>query len=146
MKKTIAITTAAILFICLTTISAHAGAARRHTLEGFAIGTGIALLGAAIYNDIHRDAPPKYRSNHSRNHNSRDRRSKYASNKRDNRYYKSHRSRRHWRVEKIWVGPVFEKRWNPGHYNRRGHWIGGSYRKILIREGYYRHERVRARY
>jgi hypothetical protein len=55
---------------------------------------------------------------------------------------KGHRHRGHWEVRKVWVPPSTEKVWNPGHYNRRGHWVRGQWIEIERRRGYWKKEKV----
>ena len=56
MKQIITITTAVILLICFSTVQAHAD---RKTMEGFMLGTGVAILGAAIISGINNDRRPR---------------------------------------------------------------------------------------
>lgn len=142
MKKMIAITAAAVLIVCISASGATAGAARRHTIEGVMIGTGIAILGAAIYNEIHDDDRTVHVVHHGDRHPPRRvcqppaPRNRYA-------YKKHHRGARgHWVIKKVWVGPKYEKRWHPGHYNHRGAWKSGRHKKFLVKEGYYKKEKV----
>ncbi|NOX35882.1 MAG: hypothetical protein GXP56_19500 [Deltaproteobacteria bacterium] len=137
MKKIIAITTTVILFVCLSTVSASAGAARRHTIEGFMLGTGVAILGAAIINGINKNSN---RENY-----------RYAEIQRDhyNRRHARHRYHRpsgYWEIERIWVEPVYETKWNPAHYDRRGDWVSGRNEKFLVKDGYWQEEKVWVRY
>ena len=136
MKKIIATTTAVLLLICFSTASAYAGAARRHTIEGFMLGTGVAILGAAIINEINKDSKPQYTQNHSRHGEYCYAGNRYGYNNRH------HRARGHWEIERIWIDPVYEKKWNPGHYNRRGEWLSGRYEKFLVQDGYWQEEKV----
>lgn len=143
MKKTIAILTCTVMMIAMSASHAAAGAARRHTLEGFALGTGFALLGAAIYHEMHKDAVIQYQPRKKtppRQAYRQDRhRKRYADRgRRANEY----RGRGHWVVQEQWIPPVYEKRWNPGHYNRRGQWISGHYKKFLVQEGYYKKVKI----
>ena len=142
MKKITAITTAILLFVCFSTVSAHAGSARRHTVEGFMLGTGVAILSAAIINGIHHDSRVHDTNSYAgpgRRHPAR-----YDDDCRGRNLikFKSHGPRGHWEIEKIWMAPVYEKRWNPGHYNRKGIWVNGRNEKFLIKEGYYWKEKV----
>ena len=137
MKKQIAIATVTVLIIGLSTSFAQAGAARRHTIEGFLLGTGVTLLGTAIVNSMndcepvvvkhahHRPSAPVYVEH---------RPVKY-------RYAKKHR-RGHWEKRKVWVAPVYETRWNPGHYNKRGRWVKGRHIEIQVSDGYWKKERA----
>ncbi len=158
MKKTIAITISVIFIVCLSGSAATAGAARRHTIEGIMLGTGIAILGAAIYNEIHDDRTPRHVYHRDQNRgykdkpHRRDTHNRYAHNKYDRnrghhpKFKHSNRPRGHWEIKKIWIGPVFDKKWNPGHYNRRGKWVSGSYHRFLIKEGYYQKKKIWVRH
>ena len=139
MQKIIAITTIALLLICFSTVSAHAD---RKTMEGFMIGTGVAILGAAIINGIHNDSRHHYDRSYSRHSRHYYAGYRQGYKKGHHRKYKSHRPRGYWEVERIWVEPVYEKKWNPGHYNRRGNWISGRYENFLVQDGYFQEEKV----
>ena len=144
MQKIIAITTAVLLLICFSTVSAHAD---RKTMEGIMIGTGVAILGAAIINGINQDSRPRYSSSHSRHS-----RYYYAGHRHDyrnkhHRKYRHHnRPRGYWEIERIWIEPVYEKKWNPGHYNRRGDWINGRLEKFMIKDGHWQEEKIWVRH
>jgi len=43
-----------VLLFCFSTVSVQAGSARRHTIEGIIIGTGMVILGTAIINEMDR--------------------------------------------------------------------------------------------
>lgn len=146
MKKIIAITTVVLLSVCLSTTSALAGAARRHTIEGFMIGTGVAILGSAIINGINRDSRPQYTQRYSRHGEYRH--SGYRNRHRNN-YPRRFRHQKHggyWEVQRIWIDPVYEKKWNPGHYNRHGEWVNGRHEKFLIANGYWQKEKLWVRH
>jgi hypothetical protein len=150
MKKTIATITAVLLISGIVSVtSAHAD---RKTMEGFMLGTGVAILGAAIIHEINKgsdparekvvtvrhhryDEPPYSHQNgyykKERHHN---------KNRHHNRYARHNRG--HWEVEKIWIEPVYEKKWNPGHYNRHGEWISGRYEKFVVQKGYWSEKKV----
>lgn len=137
MKTLISITTAVVMFICFTTAPAHAD---RKTTEGFLLGIGAAVLGTAIYQSLDRSPgysePQRYHAPpaHGRKVQCRD----------EQRYGRQHAVR--WEIRRVWVAPVFETRWNPGHYNRKGHWVGGRYETFKIRDGYWEERRVRGRH
>lgn len=127
MKKTISIAAASFLILGLSTSFAQAGAARRHTIEGFLLGTGVTLLGTAIVQSMNRPAPVRIDTSpphHEYRHTAK-------------KYRKGHLE-----VRKIWVDPVYETRWNPGHYNKRGHWVSGRHQEFLVAEGYWEKVRV----
>ena len=115
---------------------AAAGDKQRHRWEGVAIGVGAALLGHAILDD-YRD---------------RDRGWDRSCRPERVRVYKHdgchppapmpRYSRGHWEMRKVWVPPVHERVWNPGHYNRRGNWVSGRWITIEKESGYWSKERV----
>jgi hypothetical protein len=140
MKRIIAITTSILVVIFFSTVSAHAD---RKTVEGFMLGTGVAILGAAIYNGIHRDSPvPQYTKNYSRHDGYRSTGYRYKHH----RKYRSQGPRGHWELERIWIAPVYEKKWNPGHYNPRGEWISSRYEKFLVQNGFWQEEKIWVQY
>lgn len=143
MKKIITIITATVLLICFSTVSAHAD---RKTMEGFMIGTGVAILGAAIINGINRDARPQYTQSYSRHNEYRHTGYRYGYKNKYHRKYRHHAPRGHWEIEKSWVDPAYEKKWNPGHYNRRGSWVDGRLEKFLVTNGYWQEEKVWVRH
>ena len=143
MQKIISIITAVLILVCFSTVSAHAD---RKTMEGFMLGTGVAILGAAIINGINNHSSPQATNNHSWSNNHRDNHH-YARYKpmHKNRHHRKHwkkRPRGHWEVEKIWIEPVYETKWNPGHYNRRGNWIEGRNEKFIVTQGCWQEDKV----
>jgi hypothetical protein len=139
MKKSIAILTTAIIVICFSSVNAYAD---RKTMEGILIGAGVTILGAAIISEMntgHRSDPV-----YSRHHTPPTRvyvsSSHHNQSKRHKRY--SHRSRGHWEVEKQWVEPVYERKWNPAHYNRRGDWVDGRFEKFMVQDGYWQEDKI----
>jgi hypothetical protein len=143
MKKTIAITTSVLLLICFSTISAHAD---RKTVEGFILGTGIAILGTAIIHGINNDVSPQYTRNHTRQNTSRHAQYRYGHKNNYRNKYGNQGPRGHWKIDRIWIGPVYEKKWNPGHYNHRGAWVSGRHETFLIQNGYWQEEKIWVRY
>lgn len=139
MKHLISIITAFVVFICLSTAPAHAD---RKTREGFLLGVGAAVLGTVIYQGLNQPSghraphryhvPPAYERN---------------PQCRDTRWH-AQRPAGRWEIERIWMEPVYETRWNPGHYNRKGHWVSGRHEKFRIQDGYWEERRVwvRVRY
>jgi len=139
MKKIISIIISVLLFIFFSTASAHAD---RKTVEGFMLGTGVAILGAAIYNEIQKDSTPEFNKNRSRHNEYR-----YSGYERGhNRNYRSHQPRGHWEITKIWMKPVYENKWNPGHYNPRGEWVYAGNQNFLVQDGYWRTEKIWVRH
>ncbi len=113
--------------IALVSSSALAGSKQRHRWEGVAIGVGAAMLGHAIFRSHQAQSqaqavyvePERYRH--------------------DRRPEPRHG---HWEWRKSWVSPTFEKVWNPGHYNRRGHWVSGHWIEVKTTDGHWAQERV----
>ena len=148
MKKLI-ITTITITFVLAVSIgSAYAGSSdrlRKH-LKGVLIASNPAILGATIINKLNQDMPKVYVSEP--RHNRRQHRRHYKNNGHRRSYrYSSNRHRYmesegHWRIKRRWVPAEYEERWNPGHYNKRGRWVTGRYKRIVVREGYWRERRV----
>ena len=134
MKKISALTLTLILLACFSTAPADAGAARRHTIEGFVLGTGVALLGTAIIHGMNNDkqcAPNYPRYTRHKNYRHQRLHAKYDSGPRG-----------HWEIQKVWVENKHKKRWNPGHTTPRGHWVEGRYKKIRVQKGHWQEQRV----
>jgi len=152
MKQIISIFTAVMLMICFSTTSANAGSAKKHAIEGLLIGTGAAILGAAIINEVNRDINHHFNIHYGYNdypkHHRRHHRDRYwhKNKKRRHRKFKHHRSRGHWEIQKSWVKPVYEKRFRPGHYNRHGEWVSGRFKKFMVQNGYWHKEKVWVRH
>ena len=146
MKKTLTTITIAVLAIMFTTAPARAD---RKTMEGFLLGTGVTLLGAAIIHEINRDDKPAYQAAVYNSRQSCDRPvyKKHHPGKHRGWKKKHHRGPRgHWEVDRVWIDPVYERKWNPGHYNRRGEWVNGRYEKFKVASGYWKEERSWVRY
>lgn len=127
MKKIIILSIVTMFFLSLAVPSAEAGSKQRHRWEGVAIGLGAAILGHALINNS--CAPPPERS--------------VVIDRDCHRPSYSHHYRGgHWEVRKIWVAPVCEKVWNPGHYNHCHQWVPGQYITIEKAPGYWAKERV----
>ena len=128
MKKTRTITIgiAAILIVTLIVPSAWAGSKHRrhrHMLQGAAIGIGALMLGKAIHDHARR--PP------------------LAARLPYERYEPPPPPRcGHWEIRRVWVEPTYRRVWNPGHYNRRHHWVPGRWIDIVDRPGYWDEQRV----
>ena len=137
MNRHISLTTIAILFLIFSTNPAHAGAARRHTIEGFILGTGVTLLGTAIIQNMNKPSVV-YKDHGSTN---RHRPARYDK-KRHDRYGK----KGHWKTREMWVPGEYETRWNPGHYNRKGQWKGGRHEEFMTAQGYWTKQRIWVRY
>ena len=114
------------------------------------LGTGVAILGSAIINGINRDSNPQYTRNYSRHdeyrHPGRRYGYGYGYKNKHHEKYRHQNPRGYWEVERIWVDPVYEKKWNPGHYNRQGDWVDGRHEKFLVTSGYWQEEKVWVRH
>jgi hypothetical protein len=155
MKKTIMTIMAITCLIGLTAASSQAGSSKRERLEQFIIGSHVGFLGAVIANQVHNNRPVVYvpekrhhkEKRHYRSNRHRHDRHYRSDRHRHDRHYRSdrhrhNRTRGHWEVKKRWVEPEYEKRWNPGHYNKKGVWKRGRYQKIVVREGYWKEKRI----
>nr|WP_319395989.1 hypothetical protein [uncultured Desulfobacter sp.] len=145
MKKQIALAVAAVFITTLFTGFAQAGPGRHSShhhrptqphhphhknniLEGVVLGAGALILGTAIAQSLNNPcqtaqvhAPPvSQRPGH----------------------WKHHKKKGHWEIQKIWVEPVYETRWNPAHYNARGKWVQGRRQQFLVAKGFWKKERV----
>lgn len=126
-KKLLIILIAAVLGITMAFSSALAGNKQRHRWEGVAIGVGAAILGHAIYQAHKVESQPQ---------------GVYVQNRTAFHRHGHQRRHGHWEWQKTWVPPCYDKVWNPGHYNRRGHWVPGHWITIQTAEGYWTRERV----
>jgi hypothetical protein len=133
MKKISALTLTLIVIACFST-AATAGPARRHTIEGIVLGTGIAIMGTAILHGMNKGHQPCLDSpKHKRHTNNRHQR-QYARN--DNG------PRGHWEIQKIWVTDKHQKRWNSGHTTSRGRWVNGRHKRVRAQRGHWQAQRV----
>ncbi|SMC54963.1 hypothetical protein SAMN02746065_10451 [Desulfocicer vacuolatum DSM 3385] len=150
MKKILNILLITAVLIPFLFSPAWAGSRNKHLLETVIIGTGVAILGTALIHEVHHN-----NKKHAYAHNSYNNQRKYSkhsrhrerhpSHCRKHRGWNKHKKRGHMVMEKVWVGPVYRNKWKPGHYNRRGRWVKGHYKQILIREGYWEKRQVWAR-
>lgn len=140
MKKTFVWMLATIFFVSLSASSAFAGSKQRHRWQGVAMGVGAAILGSAILNncraDVYEEASCPERVVMVDRYHSDD--ACYRGCDHDRRPPR----RGGWEVQKIWVAPVVESVWNPGHYDRHNRWVPGRYITIETEPGYWREERV----
>jgi hypothetical protein len=145
MKRIIAVTTTILLVICLSTVTAHAD---RKTMEGFMLGAGAFILGSAIYNAHHDSVQyiPQKTTNYKYSHNRYNSNYRYKYKGKHNKKYNRHDKKGHWKTKKRWVDPLYKKRWNPGHYNRKGQWISGRKVSFLVKQGYWQKKKVWVRY
>jgi len=140
MKKITALTLTLVIIACFSTTPANAGAARRHTIEGFIIGTSVAMIGTAIIHGLNKNQQPYWENQRSQNY---PRHQKYKSYRHHRRYAKhSAGPRGHWAIQEIWIANKYTKRWNPGHYNRRSIWVDGRYKRFLVRKGHWQTQKI----
>lgn len=139
MNKLITILTTVLFLICFSTVSARAD---RKTMEGFMLGTGVAILGAAIIHSMNDNDSPRYSRHHSPPPEPYRIEYRGGHNDRHYRRHHSHGPDGHWEIVRVWVEPLYERRWNPAHYNHRGEWLEGRYEEFRITEGYYQDQRV----
>ena len=127
MKKTrlIILIIVSVFAISILTPNAYAGSTQKHRWEGVAIGIGAAILGSALLNQhrpyvppapapVYKAPPPPARS-----------------------YYGGH-----WEIRKEWIPPTYKKVWNPGHYDKMGHWVEGHWIEIVDRPGCWEETKV----
>jgi hypothetical protein len=127
-KKLLIGLTLAVFGMALISSTVLAGGKQRHRWEGVAIGVGAAILGHAIFQSHKADQSPQ---------------AVYAEPEPAPRY---HHPPRHchgyWEWQDLWVPPTYEKIWNPGHYNRKGHWMPGHWMTVQTTDGHWTKERV----
>ena len=95
-----------LLMISIYAAPGYAGSRNRNLVKGIVIGTGAVILGTALVNGLHNDNRVRV----------------VVSNRQG---YRSD-------CRKCWAAPRYERRWNPGHYNRRGQWINGRYVRVPV--------------
>lgn len=129
LKKRILILVVTLVCVSLAAPSVWAGSKQQHRWEGVAIGVGAAILGHAIYQSHRAEArPPEV---------------VYVTPEPDRRGHHGPRHRHgRWEWQKTWVPPVYERVWNPGHYNRHGDWVPGQWIDVKTTDGYWHRERV----
>ena len=135
MKKKLITIIAIVCMLSLAATSVYADSAskrRRHQLEGFLVGSTAAFIGASIINSLNNKKSGAYNNNKQRYQ-----REQYYSDR-----YRYQEPDGHWEVERIWVEPEYEEKWNPGHYNKRGRWVRGRYQRFITKRGYYKKRRV----
>jgi len=163
MKKTLNIFLIATLLIPFAFSPASAGPRNKHLLETVIIGTGVAILGTALIHEVqHNNRKNNYAHNNynSRKHPKHSRhpgwqkpqpthpwgyRHQDQRHPEKQRAWNRHKSRRRWAIEKVWVAPIYENRWVPGHHRKHGRWIKGRYRQVIARKGYWEKRWVRIR-
>jgi len=139
MNKLITMTTTVLFLICFSTLPARAD---RKTMEGFMLGTGVAILGAAIIHGMNDNDRPQYYRHHlpppEVYHN------EYRGGYDDGHQWRHdrHRPDGRWEIVRVWVEPAYERRWNPAHYEHNGEWVEGRYENFQVTGGYYQDQRV----
>ncbi len=128
MKKFISLITMIIVLVCFSTVPAQAD---RKTMEGVMIGLGVAIIGSSIIHSNDRNYHRSYPNHHTPPQvYYRDRR------------YNNHQHQGYWSVQRVWIEPSYDRRWNPAHYNQHGQWVEGRYENFETRQGYYQEERI----
>ncbi len=161
MKKTLSIFLAAALLISFSFSHAEAGPGKNHVLETVIIGTGVALLGAALIHDAgnhgrdkhythnyYEERTPPVHSRRLQKHNTHFQDQQYhGKSSPDGRknIFNVQKARGRWIIKKIWVSPRYEKRWIPGHLNKHNRWIRGHHAQVMVNNGYWEKKRVWAR-
>ena len=158
MKKTLSIFLAAALLIPLSFSQASAGPRDNHILETVVIGTGVALLGAALIHEAGQDNRRKVYNHNEYNSRGpshrRDKHQKHEVYSRDGQQrrdrhpaknwkaFNKNRSQGKWVNERIWISPRYEKRWVPGHFNKRNRWVRGRHEQVMIKNGHWEKRRL----
>ncbi len=135
MKYLISMTTAVVMFICLSTVPAQAD---RKTREGFLLGVGAAVLGSVIYQGLNQ--PYAYRGTQ-RHHSPPAYYNDRGTQCRNPRMYHRGPAGR-WEVKRIWVEPGRDARWQSDHRHRKGKWNHSRHDKFKGRDGYRNEVRV----
>lgn len=123
MKKILIVLTAMIFYLSFAADPAFAGSKERHRWEGVAIGVGAAILGNAIIKSYQPERVTVVERH---------------------TYYQPvppRHSQRYCEPRQVWVPPIYEKVWNPGHYEY-GRWVPGQHIMLERTPGYYVEERV----
>lgn len=135
MKHLISITTAVVVFICLSTAPAQAD---RKTREGFLLGVGAAVLGSVIYQGLNQ--PYAYQGSQ-RHHGPTVYYNTRGTQCRNPRMYDRHSAGR-WEGRQIWVKPGHDSRWKSDRHHRKGKWNNSRHDKFKGRDGYRNEVRV----
>ena len=138
MKKIIITIMAIIFMISFAAVPSYAGSSRKDKLKRllFPIPVPVPII---IHTERSRDRDydraPKRQKRH------------YRSDHRTNRHrYNKRRYNQpsgHWESKRVWISPEYEERWVRGHYsNRKDRWIRGRYEQVVVREGYWKKNRI----
>ena len=118
MKKIFIIAMVSIFSLTVFINPVFAGSKQHYRWEGFAIGVSAAILGSALINSCQPD--------------------RVTVVKHETYYYPA--PPRHCEHRRIWVPPVYDKVWNPGHYENV-RWVSGEYIMIERSPGYWTEDR-----
>ena len=122
MKKLLVLLMVIIFYTTLFANPVLAGSAQYYRWEGIAIGLGAAILGSALINSAQPDQVTVVHETYY----------EPAPPRVYHEYCAPHR---------VWVPPVYEKVWNPGHYEY-GRWVHGQYIMVERAPGYWTEKRV----
>ena len=153
MKKWMILLLVPLIMMPLTVSRSHADPRHDQLIKGMIIGTGAALLGAALIQEIHHDGRNRLPARGYSGHPGRYPGEPHHRNKgpspheyrRGMGHYHGgppHMGKNAFPFMTVWVPPLFDTQWVPGHVNRRGFWVKGHYKKNLVRKGYWDKRRV----
>jgi hypothetical protein len=128
-RKVLAGICVAVLGITVAVSPSWAGSKQKHRWEGVAIGIGAAILGKAIIDSYYQQtAPSPYSESYVIEHH--------------HYHQPPPKPAGYWETQKEWIPPAYEKRWNPGHYNRHGRWEKGSWIRVEVEPGHWEYKKV----
>lgn len=119
MKKLFILLLAVAFCLTLSINPVFAGSKQHYRWEGVAIGLGAALLGSALINNSQPERVTII----------------------EHETYYHPAPPRYYEPRHVWVPPVCERVWNPGHYEY-GRWVTGQYIVIERAPGYWIEERA----
>lgn len=114
------------ILIAARPVDSWAGSPQSHRWEGVAIGVGAAIIGSALIKACQNSQQAAY--------------DPYPVSARPHR--RPPVPSGYWESRPVWVPPIYEKRWNPGHYNRHGRWVQGRWIQIETEPGYWTEQKV----
>ncbi len=135
MKKLLTITLLTVFLIGISGPAAWAGAKQRYRWEGVAIGVGASILGHALIHEPHHYNRPYRGGGAVILRGDRDR-CNYSERRHQRRPF-AKPDRRHFKTRRIWVSPVYEKVWNPGHYDVDQRWVPGRWIQVIREPGHW---------
>lgn len=139
MKRVLTVGLVSLMCIALLTPAAWAGAKQRHRWEGVAIGVGAAILGHALIHGPHHYNRPYRGGGTVIIHRERDRCDFPRYRYRRHHHRPAHASR--WKTRRIWISPVYEKVWNPGHFDVDQRWVPGRWINVVKEPGHWAEKR-----